>query len=94
VLNFSEKNIVASDNQVVIPKEWIRMYKGRSEINAFVVAYLFEKYADSYSDKERDQWEEDLSFLDIKESEGLPGARDGYLHVDILYNNEIITGSE
>ncbi|BBI32115.1 stalk domain-containing protein [Cohnella abietis] len=84
VLNFSGKNIVAKENQVVLPTEWIRVNKGRIEINAFVVAYLFDKYSDSYGDNERDQWEEELAFLDIKESEGIPGVRDGYLHVYIL----------
>ncbi|WP_145323431.1 stalk domain-containing protein [Paenibacillus xylanexedens] len=85
ILNFSEKKVTAGKNQVVLPQEWVKLNKGVSSIDAFVIAYIFEVAADD-SDQERLDWEEKLSFLDIKETTGLPGL-DKYMHVFVEFNN-------
>ncbi|WKL04296.1 hypothetical protein Q0F98_14905 [Paenibacillus amylolyticus] len=85
ILNFSGKKITAGNNQVVFPQEWVKLNKGVSSIDAFVLAYIFEVAADD-SDQERLDWEEKLSFLDIKETTGLPGL-DKYMHVFVEFND-------
>ncbi|WP_027093408.1 stalk domain-containing protein [Cohnella thermotolerans] len=88
VFNFSNQKLESSDTKIVLPKEWIRMSQGRTEINSSVVAYLFDKYSASYKDKERDEWEEKLSFLGIKESEAVPGVKDSYLYVYVTFEEK------
>lgn len=85
ILNFSGKEITASKNQVVLPEDWVQLNKGVSTINAFVLAYTFEEYADD-SDQERVDWEEKLEFLDIKQTTGIPGV-DRYMHVFVEFND-------
>ncbi|MCZ1264992.1 hypothetical protein EIH79_09490 [Paenibacillus tundrae] len=85
ILNFSGKEITAGKNQVVLPREWVQLKNGVSSIDAFVLAYIFEVAADE-SDQERVDWEENLKFLDIKETTGLPGL-DKYMHVFVEFND-------
>lgn len=85
ILNFSGKEITASKNQVVLPEDWVQLNNGVSTINAFVLAYIFEEYADD-SDQERVDWEEKLEFLDIKQTTGIPGV-DRYMHVFVEFND-------
>lgn len=88
VLNVSGKEIIPLSNQIVAPTEWTRISKGSVEVKASVIAYVFDRYGDSYNDKEREAWEEKLNFLDIKETDGLPGIRDGYFHISLTYNDK------
>ena len=88
VLNVSGKEITPLSNQIVAPTEWTRISKGSVEIKASVIAYVFDRYGNTYKDKEREAWREKLDFLDIKETDGLPGIRDGYLHVSLTYNDK------
>ena len=87
VLNFSGKEFKVSNNQVVLPTEWIKLENGRAGINCFVLAYIFDRNADSLKDKEREAWKDKLSFLNIDWTDGLPGVNDGYMHVSVNYNN-------
>jgi hypothetical protein len=48
VLILSGKAVVPSSNEVVVPTDWIRMSKGSVEIKASVIAYVFDRYGDSY----------------------------------------------
>ncbi|MGF7048157.1 hypothetical protein J2T13_002664 [Paenibacillus sp. DS2015] len=86
ILNFSGKELKATENQVILPKSWTKLSNGSAGINVFVLAYLFEIYADD-SDKERLKWAEKLSFLDIKQTEGIGGAKDGVMHIFVVYND-------
>jgi hypothetical protein len=88
IFNLSNKKMVSSDSKIVLPKEWIRISQGRVEINSSIVAYLFDKYSESYKDVERDAWEKKLSFLGIKETEAIPGAQDKYLYVYVTYGKK------
>ncbi|MDR6724542.1 hypothetical protein J2W91_003010 [Paenibacillus amylolyticus] len=85
ILNFSTKTVIPRENQLVVPKEWLQLKNGASSINAFVLAYLFEVYADE-SDQERVEWEKQLEFLDIKQTTGIGGI-DGYMHVFVEFND-------
>lgn len=85
ILNFSGKTLIPRENQLVVPKEWLQLKNGASSINAFVLAYLFEVYADD-SDQERVEWEKHLEFLDIKQTTGIGGI-DGYMHVFVEFND-------
>ncbi|WP_128100150.1 stalk domain-containing protein [Paenibacillus sp. DCT19] len=84
ILNFSEKTVIPRKNQLIVPKEWLQLKNGASTMNAFVLAYLFEVYADE-SDQERVEWEKQLEFLDIKQTTGIGGI-DGYMHVFVEFN--------
>ena len=84
ILNFSGKPISAGKNQVVVPEDWVKLNKGVSCFDAFTLAYIFEVAADD-SDQERLNWQEQLSFLNIKETTGLPGM-DKYMHVFVEYS--------
>ncbi|KAG2865625.1 hypothetical protein PC115_g25518 [Phytophthora cactorum] len=85
ILNFSGKSIAVGKNQVALPQDWVQLINGVSSIDAFVLAYIFEVAADE-SDQERVDWEENLKFLDIKETTGLPGL-DKYMHVFVEFND-------
>jgi hypothetical protein len=87
VLKFSNKEITASSNQVILPSDTVRLSKGTSQINAFALAYIFDKYGDAVEDPERNIWKEKLDFLDI-ETEGVSGVRDGYMHVYVVYKSQ------
>ncbi|WP_090995591.1 hypothetical protein [Paenibacillus sp. OK003] len=56
-----------------------------NSINAFVLTYIFEYYADE-SDHERVEWEERLEFLDIKQTTGIAGV-DRNMHVFVEFND-------
>lgn len=85
ILNFSGKKISATKNQVLLPQEWIQLKKGVSSINAFVLAYIFDEYADD-SDSERIKWMNQLEFLDIKKTSGIGGV-DGAMHVFVEFQD-------
>lgn len=85
ILNFSGKKIIGKTNQVVLPSNWTKLVNGQATINGSILAYLFDEYGSSYNDMERDQWQEKLSFLNIDHTDGIPGVRDGYMHVYLAY---------
>lgn len=92
VLNFSEQEWQAAENQIVLPKEWIRFEDGITKISAPFLAYVFDRYAgsDQTRHKEADEWREKLSFLGIQYINGInSSAKDGALHFFmIMYHNE------
>lgn len=85
ILNFSGKEVTAGKNQVVLPKDWVQLKNGVSNIDAFVLSYIFELSTDD-SDQERVDWKEKLNFLDIKGTGGFPGL-DKYMHVNLQFND-------
>ncbi|UPK41435.1 stalk domain-containing protein [Paenibacillus pabuli] len=85
ILNFSGNTVFAEQSQVVLPQEWVQLKNGVSTINAFVLTYIFEHYADE-SDQERVEWEERLEFLDIKQTTGIAGV-DRNMHVFVEFND-------
>jgi len=86
ILNFSGKKVTGKTNQVVLPGNWTKLVNGQATINGSILTYLFDEYGSSYNDMERDQWQEQLSFLNIDHTDGIPGVRDGYMHVYLAYN--------
>ncbi|NGM84694.1 hypothetical protein G5B47_20030 [Paenibacillus sp. 7124] len=89
LINLSGKSIAASDNQVILPSEWVRIVNGRVSLNAYVLAFIFDRYADRYNDTEqvsaeRAQWESKLSFLNIDWTDGL-ADKEHYIHVNVVF---------
>ncbi|MFT9370373.1 hypothetical protein [Paenibacillus polymyxa] len=88
ILNASGGMIRSADNQVVAPSEWIRLSNGSIQIKSSVVAYIFDREGDAYKDSEREEWKDKLSFLNIKETVGLPDVKSDGLFVNVVYNNK------
>lgn len=86
ILNFSGKRISADRNEIVLPSTWTKIDNGKTTINAYVFCYLFERYSEAYADAERDAWQNKLNFLGIEQTEGIPGVRDGIMHVYVTFN--------
>ncbi|WDM23817.1 hypothetical protein [Paenibacillus polymyxa] len=88
ILNASGGTIGYAENQVVAPSEWIRISNGSIQIKSSVVAYIFDREGDAYKDSEREEWKDKLSFLNIKETVGLPDVKSNGLFVNVVYNNK------
>jgi SHS2 domain-containing protein len=85
VLNFSNQEIESTDTKIVLPKEWIRMSQGKTEIHAAVLAYIFNIYADRFPDEERDEWREKLSFLGIQGTDAISEGKGVHLQVFVTF---------
>lgn len=86
ILNFSGQKISSSDHKIVLPAAWVKIQNGSASINAFVFSYIFDRYGESYDDSRREQWREQLEFLDIQYVNPFPGGKDGMMHVNLTYN--------
>ena len=87
VFNFSDEEPESTDTKIVLPKEWIRLSDGRTEIHAALLSYLFDREMSMQPDvdEEREAWRERLGFLGIKSTSALPGVRDDYLYVYLSF---------
>jgi len=59
------KGYAASEHQVVLPSEWVRLLNGRVMIHFPYLAYIFDRYAKHKDGSEAAIWKERLRFLGI-----------------------------
>jgi len=85
VLNFSNQEIESTDTKIVLPKEWIRMSQGKTEIHAAVLAYIFNIYADRFPDEERDEWRGKMRFLGIQGTDAISEGKGVHLQVFVTF---------
>ncbi|WP_172254574.1 stalk domain-containing protein [Saccharibacillus deserti] len=81
VLNFSDEDLYAKEGEVIVPRTWITMQNGNTMIDVYVIAYILNRYGDSFKDTEREQWNKRLDFLGIEYAESLQGIRNDRMNI-------------
>lgn len=87
LLNFSSDPVIPQQGEVVVPRTWIKMQDGKTMIDIYVLAYILDQYGgvdrngEKNQDLEREQWNEKLNFLGIKDMQPLPEVKARLMHI-------------
>ncbi|MCR6545504.1 stalk domain-containing protein [Dehalobacterium formicoaceticum] len=88
IFNFSRQEIAVKENQFLVPIGYSKFINGRVFIDGAWIGSIFDMYATTGQDKDKDDIRNKLDFLPITGIDNLYSPKDGILHLTIFLDKK------